>query len=77
VAFKQVPWHHYSRLIVELSQVTLRSPFLDNDLVALAFRVPRELAENVGLQLRLIAAGNPVISKIGTDRASSMKAFPG
>ncbi len=76
VAFKQVPWHHYSRLIVELSQVTLRSPFLDNDLVALAFRVPRELAENVGLQLRLIAAGNPVISKIGTDRALLYESVP-
>jgi asparagine synthase (glutamine-hydrolysing) len=49
---------------------------LDNDLVALAFRVPRELAENVGLQLRLIAAGNPVISKIGTDRALLYESVP-
>lgn len=76
VVFKQVPWHHYSRLSLELSQVTLRSPFLDNDLVALAFRVPRSLGESVELQLRLIAQGHPSLGKIGTDRALLLDAGP-
>jgi asparagine synthase (glutamine-hydrolysing) len=44
IAFKQVPWHHYSRLAVEQSLLTVRSPFLDNDLVALMYRAPRELS---------------------------------
>ena len=44
IAFKQVPWHHYSRLAVEQSQLVPRSPFLDNELVALAYRAPPELA---------------------------------
>lgn len=41
IAFKQVPWHHYARFALEQSQINIRSPFLDNDLVALAFRTPR------------------------------------
>ena len=40
IAFKQVPWHHHARLSVERSQLTLRAPFLDNDLLALMYRAP-------------------------------------
>ena len=68
IAFKQVPWHHYARLAVEQSQITLRSPFLDNDLVALAFRAPGEAATSLGPSLRLIAQGNPLLGRIPTDR---------
>lgn len=68
VAFKQVPWHHYSRLSLELSQVTVRSPYLDNDLVELAFRVPPHLATSNDLSLRLISDGNSTLSQISTDR---------
>jgi len=76
VAFKQVPWHHYSRLAVELSQLSLRSPYLDNDLVALAFQVPAELATSNELSLRLIAEGNPTLGKIGTDRGVLYRPVP-
>ena len=67
IAFKQVPWHHYSRLALELSQLTLRSPYLDNDIVALAFQMPAELATGIEAPLRLIADGNPALSRIPTD----------
>ena len=76
ISFKQVPWHHFSRLAVELSQLTLRSPFLDNDLVGLTFRTPPELAGAVDLQLRLIAEGNPALDRIGTDRALRYRPIP-
>ena len=52
IAFKQVPWHHYSRLAVEQSQITVRSPFLDNDLVALAFQAPPEAVTSLAPSLR-------------------------
>ena len=42
IAFKQVPWHHYGLLSLERSQLTLRSPYLDNDLVALMYQTPRK-----------------------------------
>jgi asparagine synthase (glutamine-hydrolysing) len=68
IAFKQVPWHHYSRLSVEQSQLTLRSPYLDNDLVSLAFQVPQEHARTNELSLRLINDGNPKLGRMSTDR---------
>lgn len=76
VAFKQVPWHHYSRLSVETSQLTLRTPYLDNELVALAFRAPPEHAFRNDLSLRLIADGNRALADIGTDRGLLLHATP-
>ena len=68
IAFKQVPWHHYSRLAVEQSQLTLRSPYLDNDLVALMYQAPPELLISSGLFSRLIHEGNHLLTKLPTDR---------
>jgi asparagine synthase (glutamine-hydrolysing) len=74
IAFKQVPWHHYARLAVEQSQVSVRSPFLDNDLVALAFQAPPEAATSLAPLLRLIAEGDPRLGQIPTDRGVSYPA---
>ncbi len=68
IAFKQVPWHHYSRLAVEQSQLTVRSPYLDNDLVALMYRAPSALLSSKEPSLRLIHEGNPLLAKLPTDR---------
>lgn len=76
VAFKQVPWHHFSRLGLELSQITLRSPYLDNELVALAFQVPREHTFSNDLSLRLIQDGSPALAKLGTDRGLRHRPVP-
>ena len=69
IAFKQVPWHHYSRLSVEKSQLTPRSPFLDNELVRLAYQTPPELVGRPEPLLQLIANGNRTLSELETDRA--------
>lgn len=76
VAFKQVPWHHYSRLCLEQSQLTLRSPYLDNELVALSFRAPSSLATSSEVALRLIADGNPALGLLGTDRGVLHRSLP-
>ncbi|HCS46946.1 MAG TPA: hypothetical protein DIW61_01260 [Candidatus Aminicenantes bacterium] len=76
VAFKQVPWHHYSRLASELAQVTLRSPYLDNEIVNLAFQAPSGLGHRDDIQLRLIAEGNPGLGRIETDRGLLSKPIP-
>jgi asparagine synthase (glutamine-hydrolysing) len=67
IAFKQMPWHHYSRLAVEQSQLTLRTPYLDNALVSLMYRAPRNLVLSNEPSLRLIADGNSALSRIPTD----------
>lgn len=74
IAFKQVPWHHYARFAVEQSQIRVRSPFLDNELVALAFQAPSEESTGLAPSLRLIAEGNPILGRISTDRGISYPA---
>jgi asparagine synthase (glutamine-hydrolysing) len=67
-AFRQAPWYHYGVLALEQTQLSIRSPFLDNDLVRTVFRSPTaDLASNQ-LSLRLIADGNRDLLQIPTDR---------
>lgn len=75
-AFKQAPWYMANKFTVERSQVTLRSPYFDNELVALSYQTPPQLLNNQPA-LRLIADGNSKLGKMGTDRALSFKAIPG
>jgi asparagine synthase (glutamine-hydrolysing) len=75
-AFKQAPWYMCSKFILERSQLALRMPYFDNDLVALVYRVPPALAESQELALRLIAEGNPALERVGTDRGLRTQAIP-
>ena len=76
-AFKQTPWYMNSKFIVERSQITMRLPFCDNELVRLSYQAPPTLAEANGPALRLIADGNSALGQIGTDRAVHMRSIPG
>lgn len=66
--FQQAPWHHYSLLSLEQTQVSLRSPYLDNELVQTIFQAPQSTLNNSDISLRLIADGSPALSRIRTDR---------
>jgi len=76
IAFKQIPWHHYARLAVEKSQLAPRTPFLDNELVALAYQAPLESAGSTAPLLQLITEGNPALGSVGTDRALRRRPLP-
>jgi len=65
--FRQAPWHHYGLLALEQTQVSVRSPFLDNDFVRTVFRAPAARM-NDAASLRLIADGDPALMLIRTDR---------
>jgi asparagine synthase (glutamine-hydrolysing) len=67
-AFQQSPWYHYGILALEQSQLTVRSPYLDNDFVRTVFRAPRTNGANHDIRLRLINDGSPVLARIRTDR---------
>lgn len=75
-AFKQAPWFHSCQLAVELTQLSFRSPYFDNELVSLAYRSPRESAKCIELQLRLIMEGNPVLGRVETDFGLLYKPIP-
>lgn len=66
-AFRQAAWHHQVFLALEQTQLTQRSPFLDNDVVRINFRAPLCAVENNNIRLRLIADGNPALRRIRTD----------
>lgn len=70
IVTRQAPWHHYGRFAIEQSQVAIRSPFLDNDLVGLAYQAPRDALNGDGIPQRLIRNGNPGLSEIVTDRGN-------
>lgn len=66
--FRQAPWHHYGSLALEGSQVSMRSPFLDNDLVRTVFQAPEAACADDKLCLRLIGDGSRELRQIMTDR---------
>jgi asparagine synthase (glutamine-hydrolysing) len=66
--FRQAPWHHYGLLTLEQTQLGVRTPFLDNDLVQAVFRAPQSALVNNDLCLRLIGDGNPALRAIRSDR---------
>jgi asparagine synthase (glutamine-hydrolysing) len=70
VAFRQSPWHHYGVLGLEQTQVAIRTPFLDNEVVKITYRAPGPdpLAVNEKSRARLICEGNPALASIRTDR---------
>jgi asparagine synthase (glutamine-hydrolysing) len=68
IAFKQMPWYHFARSTLEKSQLVVRSPYLDNDLVELSFQAPHDRRTNFDLNLKLVADGNSELARIPTDR---------
>ena len=74
-AFRQSPWHHYGVLGLEQTQVAVRSPYLDNDLVKTVYRAPGSIATNEEGRLRLIREGNPALSRLRTDRGVGGSVF--
>ncbi len=66
--FQQAPWHHYGVLALEQTQLALRTPYLDNELVRTVFRAPQSACANDQVSLRLIADGDPTLRRIRTDR---------
>jgi asparagine synthase (glutamine-hydrolysing) len=66
-AFKEIPWNIFGSLAACRSQITFRTPFLDNAIVALAYQAPDELRTSSLPALHLVERNNPRLSVIPTD----------
>jgi asparagine synthase (glutamine-hydrolysing) len=66
-AFKEVPWKIFGSVAACRSQVTFRTPYLDNEIVALAFQAPENLRTSIHATLSLVKNNSPRLSKIPTD----------
>ncbi|KAA6457874.1 hypothetical protein DYQ86_21130 [Acidobacteria bacterium AB60] len=64
---KQTAWYFHGLMAVELSQVTLRTPYIDNDLVKILYRAPAATLANNDLRVRLIEDGDPKLRRIRSD----------
>ncbi|OPY15879.1 MAG: Asparagine synthetase (glutamine-hydrolyzing) 2 [Syntrophus sp. PtaB.Bin138] len=66
--FRQAPWHGYIRHSVEQAQLISRTPYMDNDIVALVYQAPEETTTTNEIPLRLVADCNHALANILTDR---------
>jgi asparagine synthase (glutamine-hydrolysing) len=77
-AFRQSPWYHHGILALEQTQLTVRSPYLDNNFVRAVYRAPQSSTGNSNgngngsgsedVRLRLIQDGSKLLGRIPSDR---------
>lgn len=67
-AFREIPWNLFGILAAGKSQLTCRTPYLDNEIVGLAFRSPRSSRLSPWPALHLVNESNPELARIPTDR---------
>jgi asparagine synthase (glutamine-hydrolysing) len=67
-AFREIPWKLFGTLAAGRSQVTFRTPYLDNELVELAFRKPPGQHTSPLPALRFVSRNHPALGQIPTDR---------
>jgi asparagine synthase (glutamine-hydrolysing) len=67
-AFREIPWNLFGGLAAARSQVDFRTPYLDNEVVALAYQVPDGLRKSPLPAWQLVKRCNTLLSRIPTDR---------
>jgi len=67
-AFKEIPWNLHGCLAAGRSQLDFRTPYLDNELVALAYRAPQALRRSREPGLQLVRSKSPILAAIATDK---------
>ena len=66
--FRQSPWWHFGVLGLEQTQLSVRSPYLDNEFVRTVYRAPKSNSTSGDVRLRMIREGNPALGRIRSDR---------
>ncbi len=67
-AFKEIPWNLFGNLAAGRSQISFRTPYLDNEIVALSYQCPASLKKSSLPTMRLVKACSPALDRIPTDR---------
>lgn len=67
-AFREIPRNLFGNLAAGRSQISFRTPYLDNELVALAYQCPDSLKKSSLPAMRLVKACSPALDQIPTDR---------
>ncbi len=75
-AFREIAEKRYGIPAVSRSQLSFRTPYLDNEIVALAFQAPENLRTSIHPSLSLIKNNRLSLSKIPTDMGGMGEANP-
>ncbi len=67
-AFRDIPSRLFGSFSASRSQVTFRTPYIDNDVVSLAYRAPAQARRSPDSALHLIGKNDPRLGSIATDR---------
>jgi asparagine synthase (glutamine-hydrolysing) len=63
VVTEEIPWHEHARVAVEQSQLVLRTPYMDNDLVKLMYQAPNGSRAAGDLQERYVRERAPEFAR--------------
>jgi asparagine synthase (glutamine-hydrolysing) len=66
-AFHETPEQRFGIIAPSRSQTSFRTPYLDNKIVALAYRAPETVRMSIDCTSSLVNANNPSLSKVPTD----------
>ncbi len=69
--FHQAPWDYRGIVGLEETQISIRTPYFDNEVVRTVFRAPASARVSNEASLRLISDGSSELSRIPTDRGLS------
>lgn len=66
-AFREIPWNLFGSLAAGRSQTVFRTPYLDNQIVALAYQCPDSLRTSPRSALRVVKDNSAALSNLPTD----------
>lgn len=66
----EIPWFWATATVTEMSQLMVRSPFLDNEVIELLYRAPREGFDGAEFQIEMIQRYRPDLLGIRTNKGS-------
>jgi asparagine synthase (glutamine-hydrolysing) len=67
-AFREIPWMLLGSLAAGRSQLTVRTPYLDNHVVELAYRAPHAARTSIAASVHVLREAAPQLARIATDR---------
>ncbi len=66
-AFREIPQKRFATPAASRSQTSFRTPYLDNEIVALAYQAPERVRTSIDFPVSLVKANNPLLARIPTD----------
>lgn len=67
VVFEEIPWHEFGKIAIEQSELTFRTPYLDNELVKLMYQAPSAVRKVGRVQEEYVRDKSRELSTIATN----------